>query len=615
MIEPQETNGIAAGDEEVAPRIGVYVCHCGGNISDVVDVEAVVRHAEGLDGVVVARDYPFMCSDPGQNLIVEDIEKHGLNRVVVASCSPSLHETTFRQTVVRGGLNPFLYEHVNVREQVSWVHGSAEQATTKSSTLVSAAVARVRKHEALSPIRVGARSKVLVVGGGVAGLKAALDLAEWGFPVALVEMSARLGGHVNDLGTLFPTGESGPELVRTFVDRVTAHPGIEVLTETRVTGASGYVGNFDVQAEKVNEEDASPFEIQVGAVVLASGFRHYEPAKREYGYKKFPSVVTLPDFLATLDRAEAGDGRLRIDDEEVRRVAFIHCVGSRQVPGLHKPDSEGRLNENCSRVCCTATLKAEADLLDRFPGTAVYDFYRDIRTYGHGHEEYYENASKKGVIFLRFEPETPPAVKKAKSGDEGRLLVTVKDGLTWGEEVEVPVDLVVLATGMVPADPGPIATSLKIASGSDGFLQEVHPKLRPVEVAVRGVVLAGTCQSPRDVEETCASASAAAVKVAGLLNSGELELDPYVARVNKDRCDGTGACLAECEYDGALEIVSAEIDGKTVRKAVVHEAFCTGCGACVAACPNRAIDVNGWTLDQFGAMVDEILAVPEEVSK
>ncbi len=595
-------------------KIGVYICHCGGNISDKVDVEEVAEDARELPNVTVSRTYTFMCSDPGQELIAEDIEKHGLNRVVVASCSPSLHETTFRSAVVRGGLNPFLYEHVNIREQVSWVHANGETATEKAATLVRAAIARVRHHEPLSPIKVGASSRALVVGGGVAGLRAALDLAGYGLPVTIVEKSPRLGGQVADLGTIFPTGESGAELVRSLVEDVSAARGITVLTDTEVTSATGYVGNFNVTVNQNDGEgSAESLEIKGGAVVVATGSRPDAPTEGEFGFLHLPEVVTLPDFLRILEEAPAGDA-LTVNGKTIRRAAFIHCVGSRQIEGIHEPKPGRGLNANCSRVCCTATLKAESDLIEKFPGIFVYDFYRDIRTYGRGHEEIYDRASSDGVVFLRFEPEDPPMVTRAASDDAGSMLVTVKDGLTGGEEIEVAVDLVVLAVGMEPADVGALAQSLKLPAGTDGFLQEVHPKLRPVEMAVAGVVLAGTCQSPRDIEESCASASAASVTVAGLLTRGHVELEPYVARVNAERCEGTGTCLTQCEYDGALQIVETEVDGKTIRKAVVNEALCTGCGACVAVCPTRAIDISGWTLDQFEAMVDEICADPMEVA-
>ncbi len=602
---PEQLGGIEprARDEEV--RIGVYVCHCGGNISDKVEVDEVAEAASKLAGVQSSRSYAFMCSDPGQALIVDDIAEHRLNRVVVASCSPSLHELTFRNAVVRGGVNPFLYEHVNVREQVSWVHASNAEATTKASILVAAAVARVREHEALDPIRLPATPRALVVGGGIAGLRAALDISGWGLDVTLLEKSERLGGRVAELGSLYPTGQNGAEVVGALVREVEASDKITVLKGTEMQSATGFVGNFEIEVAPAGNSTGSS-KIEAGAVVMASGFSLYEPAKREFGYGRIPQVITLPDLLERLGDPGDRSDRLIVEGEEIRRVGFIHCVGSRQIEGVNKPKKGGSLNTHCSRVCCSTTLRAANELKEKFPDLSIYDFYRDIRTYGPGQEAIYEQASRNGVVFLRYEPEAPPKVAKAGAGDPTKLLVTVKDGLTWGEEVEVPLDLVVLSVGMEPSDITREVEALKLSRGQDGFLQEVHPKLRPVETAVAGIVLAGTCQSPRDITETCASASAAAIKVAGILTKGHVELEPYVARVDLDRCDGTGACVSECEYDGALALQEVEVGGQQAMRAVINEALCVGCGCCVAVCPTRAIDVNGWTLDQFEAMVDAI---------
>jgi heterodisulfide reductase subunit A len=286
-------------------------------------------------------------------------------------------------------------------------------------------------------------------------------------------------------------------------------------------------------------------------------------------------------------------------------------VGSRQIPGIHEPGPDGSLNEYCSRVCCTATLQAASEIKKRFPHINVYEFYRDIRTYGRGHENYYERASQRGVLFFRFEPADPPVV--GPSSGEYPLLVRAKDTLTWGEEVEVEVDLVVLAVGMEPRGTEHLVEQLKLPIGDDGFLLEVHPKLRPVEVSVGGVVLAGTCQAPKDITESCASASAAAVKVSSILFKGYVELEPFVARVDPSLCDGCEKCLEDCGYEGALEIVETDSEAGPVKRAVVNPPLCRGCGACAAVCPHGAISVAGWTLDQYEAMVDALVG-PEEVS-
>lgn len=663
MSEPAE----AAATRGDGPRIGVYVCHCGGNISDVVDVQRVAEAAAKLPGVAVARTNMFMCSDPGQNAILEDIRNEGLDRVVVAACSPKLHETTFRKVLERGGLNPYLLEQANIREQVSWATDDREAATRKATSLVAAAVAKAARLQPLEPIRVDTEARAVVVGGGVAGLRAALDLARQGVAVTLLERSAVLGGNVALLDRLFPNEEPAADVITRLVEEVLAQPRVTVYTGAEVESASGYVGNYTLRVRQragglVLDEEAraaglaagrfvpfqgyvfdqapavvaggaaraageagatagadgdaaagdegapAPFEVRAGAIVVATGFEHYTPARGEYGYGRLPQVVTLPDFIRWLAEVGPGEGLPEFEGRPVRSVAFIHCVGSRQVEGVNKPQADGKVNEYCSRVCCTATLQAACELREARPAVAASEFYQDIRAYGRGHEDYYERASKDGVLFVRWDAQQPPTVARAGGGDGPALVVRARDGLTWGEEVEVPADLVVLAVGMRAAGAEALVESLKLPVGADRFLQEVHPKLRPVELAVNGVLVAGACQGPKDVTEATASASAAAAKATTLLSKGHVELDPFVAHVDATLCEGHGLCVAECEYPGAIEMVEYP-DGS--RKAVVNPALCSGCGACVAVCPTRAIDLAGWSLAAYEAMVDAILADTE----
>ncbi|RKY19817.1 MAG: CoB--CoM heterodisulfide reductase iron-sulfur subunit A family protein [Planctomycetota bacterium] len=659
-------------------RVGVYVCRCGGNISDVVDVEKVAEMAEKLPDVVVARVHTFMCSDPGQGMIEKDVRELRLNRVIVASCAPSLHETTFRLTVMRAGLNPFLYEHANIREQVSWSHKSTpDEATEKAFRLVAAAVAKARTLQPLEPVRVTAERRVVVIGGGITGLKAAVDLSRRGFGVTLVEKTPFLGGRVARLDKLFPTETPAREVLAELFEKVQNDPSIEVLTLTEVKGISGALGMFDVTLEtaprgvtgplddpekvfsacpvEVDDEfdyglskrkaiympwkgcapalpaidfenctkcgkcveaaggkgielDGEPVRrtVKAGAVLIATGFDLYDHT-REYGH--LPNVVTLPQLIRMLDEEGPTGGRLVWNGKEVKRIGFLHCVGSRQVAGIHEPPEGGRLNEYCSRVCCTATLHAAVEVRKRFPDTKVFDFYQDIRTYGRGHEDFYEDASNADVLFFRWRVEDQPVVEE---GSSAPLAVRVKDQLSWNEELETDLDLLVLAVGMVPRDNRELLDVLKVPSSSDGFLQEVHPKLRPVETAVPGILLAGTAQSPMDTVECASSAAAAAAKAAAMLWSGYIELEPFIANVDEDKCTGCGDCLAACNYDGALSIVEKEKDGAKVKVAAVNAALCKGCGACVAVCPERAIDINGWTLEQYEAMVEAFVADYDE---
>jgi heterodisulfide reductase subunit A len=619
----EQEQGAAQQPESEKPRIGVYICRCGGNISDVVDTEALAKQVQSLGDVATCKVETFMCSDPGQATIVEDIQKQGLNRVVVASCSPFLHELTFRTAVQRGGLNPYLYEHVNIREQDSWVHKhDPAGATAKALRMISAAVGKLHHVEQLERIRLGNHRQALVVGGGIAGLKAAVELAGKGIPVILVEQSPQLGGRVASLARTFPGEIEGPEFVHKLADQVTGHPLIRVFRRARVESVSGFVGNFDVRIAVESQPGASEppdghgqaapaeaqeFHASVGTIIMATGSDPYTPARGEYGFAEQPAVVTLPDFLRQL--ADTPDGEFRWNGRPVRNVGFLHCVGSRQVDGVNPPQPDGKINDYCSRYCCTAILQQALTLKQRFPAVNVFDFYQDIRTYGRGREDYYTKSSAAGVVFLRFHGDEPPVVEPGENGSA--LKVRVKDWLTFGEEVEVPLDLLVLGVGMVPHAIPELIDRLKLPVGADRFLQEVHPKLRPVETAVNGVLLAGTAQAPMDIEETFSAAGAAAVKAAILLSRDVVELDPFVAEVDAEKCNGCERCLEECAYTGALLKETVEIDGETVVKARVNPGLCFGCGACVAICPTRAIDLKGWTLDQFDAMVDGLIeAVP-----
>jgi len=626
---------------EREPKIGVYVCRCGGNISDHVDVEKVCKGASKIPGVVVARENMFMCSDPGQDLIIEDLERGTVDRVVVASCAPDLHEVTFRNAIIRAGGNPYIYEHANIREQVSWVH-HGDAATDKATKLVAAATAKAKQLQPLQAIRVEAKQHAVVIGGGISGLRAAKDLAERGMAVTLLEKSPFLGGRTAQLDRLAPTGEKASDLIIELVGEVLNDPGISVFTNAEVKNSQGYVGNFrigfqrrppnsQVDLDSIKEmvesgkefgdfipfvgicpgkipERTEEYTIEVGVIIMATGFKPYSPRKGEYGFGEFGEVVTLPEFIKMMARSRRNGNVLEIKGKKIKSLAIIHCVGSRQIPGIHEEDDRGYLNEYCSRTCCAAILQAANTVRDAYPGTRVFDFYRDIRTYGRGHEELYERASKNRILFVRYEPAKAPIVERSNGSTGYPLLVKVNDTLTFGEEVEVPADLVVLAVGMEPNDVSHLVEMMKLPVGVDRFLQEVHPKLRPVELSVAGILLAGTCQSPMDTGEACNGASSAALKASSLLGRGYVELDPFVAEVDLAKCAGVGACVEACLKEGALSLVDMEVDGERVRRAEVNPALCNGCGACVAVCPENAINVKGWTLRQYEAMVDMIVA-------
>lgn len=612
-MKPQESKPAHAEDQ--SPRIGVYICRCGGNISDVVDVEKVAETVRLLPGVATAKVNTFACSDPGQQTITNDILEENLDRVVVASCTPFLHEQTFRGAVSRGGLNPYLYEHVNIREQASWAHRHDPQgATAKAIRMIAAAVGKLHHVEPLEQIKLPNHRRALVIGGGIAGMKAASELAGRGIKVLLLESSEKLGGRLNDLGRIYPTERDAKELVEELTRRVREHSNIEILTQSKVTAVSGFIGNFKVSI-RTEAEGVPVTETTVGAIIMATGFQPYVPQDGEFLYRAEPGVVTMPEFLQLLHSTPNGSRHLSWQGRAIRNVAFLHCVGSRQLDGVHEPPPNGRLNTYCSRTCCTTILQQALEVRRRFPEVGVFDFYQDIRTYGRGEEDYYAAASRAGVTFFRYKGEEPPRVELTSRphAKEGVLSVTLNDTLTWGTELSVAVDMVVLGTGMMPGDIGDLIEQMKLSTGEDGFLQEVHPKLRPVEVAVNGVLLAGTAQGPMNVQETLSAAGAAAVKAAAMFAKEDVELNPYVAEVDLTRCRGEAICVTQCDYEGALQMVQMEVDGQTVERAQVNAGLCVGCGACVAVCPHRAIDVNGWRLDQFEAMVDGIAAeIPGE---
>jgi heterodisulfide reductase subunit A2 len=572
-------------------KIGVYVCQCGGNIGDYVDVDKVVEEIKGDDDVVVARSAMFTCSDATQQEIVQDAQEQGLDALVVASCSPKLHTVTFRDVAKRAGVNPFQYTQVNVREQCSWTHTDDHTgATEKAVRLVRAGINRTRLTEPLEPIVVQTTPRSLVVGGGIAGLRAALGLAEIGLDVFLVEREPRLGGRVAGLAEMYPHGRIGAELTATLEEKVRANPAITVFTNAEVMAKSGSFGNNQVTIA-IHGEQLETVQIEVGSIIVATGADTYEPAAGEFGYG-LEGVVTLPDFKKMVDEAA---GPVEFNGRPVKTIAYIYCVGSRQdesVEGAHT---------YCSRYCCTAAVHAALQAAGKGgDGLRQYHLYRDIRTYGK-YELLWNESREKGSLYLRMPDDEPPTVEKLPSGG---LKVTTKDLLTEGEEVAIPADLVVLVTGMVPAENGELVSVLKLPVGNDGFFNEIHPKLRPVETIVDGVTICGSCQSPKNSAEAVASGLAAVTHSGAMLKRGYAELDPMVAIVDTDACTWCGKCLEACPYD-AIEQV--EMDGKQVAQVI--RTACKGCGGCVPVCPVDATDLLGYTDAQIKSMIDGMMEV------
>jgi len=660
-------NGDGAGGDL---RIGVFICHCGGNISDVVDVKRVAARIRKLPGVVFSDTNNFMCADPAQAMIEEKIKELNLNRVIVAACSPTLHALTFRRTLERAGLNQFLFEHVNIREQVSWVVEDPEAATRKAERLIRAAVKRIEHLAPLDKRRISVHRSALVIGAGVAGLVAARDLAKCGMKVDLVERSPFIGGRMAQLGKVFPTGEDARPLLSKLMQEVVHDPNITIFTNTEVLSSVGIVGDFrtkvrttprgvDARLTYVGnaiaacpEETISEFnygltkrkaiymphpncypqmpaidwgtctkcgkcltsvggkgidlndepresELHSGVIILATGYDPYEPLYGEYGYEVFPEVITLQQLWRMLDWEGPTGGQIQRGGKPIKNIAIIHCAGARQYQGVSMPQPDGKVKDYCARTCCTAALHASLEVKERWPEINIYDLYQDIRTYGRGHEDYYKHASEAGVTFLRFDGHDLPKVEKDLRG-EAPLVVKVIDQLTNGREIEVPADLLVLATGVVPHDISELIDMYKCAIGYDSFLLEVHPKLRPVELAVTGVFIAGSCQGPMDITECTAAAAAAASKAAAMIAHGQVEMDPFIAQVDEELCTGCRTCLVVCPYDAISRDESRGI-------AVISTAACTGCGTCAATCPSNAIVQLGFQDDQVLAELNALL--------
>jgi heterodisulfide reductase subunit A len=568
-------------------RIGAFLCDCGGNISDYVDREKVREAVGGEPGVVVARTFLFACSDASQEEMIRTIQEEKLDGVVIASCSPKLHLNTFRAMALRAGLNPYLYSQVNIREQCSWAHRhDREGATEKATRLVRAGVARTRLGKPLTDLRVETIPKAMVIGAGVAGMRAAIALSDLGIVVYLIEKSPKVGGRIAAWGRMFPHDREGAEIVATLRGKIRDRENITLFTNAELVEKSGSVGNFTA---KVHVGIGETVTLTVGTIVVATGFDPYAPREEEYGYGQ-EGVITLPEFKELLATSPGKMGR---NGRNVETIVYIYCVGSRQTACEENPSP----NLYCSRYCCSAAVHAAIQAREQDPSLSQYHLYRDMRTYGKS-EILFEEAGKKGSVFLKVPDGSSPSVTRS----DGLLLVRVRDELIGGEEIEIPADLVVLVTGMVPRGNETLLGCLKLPVDKGGFFNEIHPKLRPVETMIDGVFIAGAAQGPKTLPESVASSMAAAGKCAALLMKGYVDLSPYVALVDADRCAWCGECEAACPYEGAIEKV--RVGEKEV--AYVHPVLCKGCGGCVPVCPADAVNVEGYTDDQVKAMIDAL---------
>jgi heterodisulfide reductase subunit A len=565
------------------PRIGIFVCHCGSNIAGVVDVEAVADYAQSLPGVVHVERNLFSCAQDTQDQMVQTIRDKGLNRVVVAACTPRTHEPLFRETLKSAGLNEYLVEMANIRNQNSWVHADDKKmATAKAKDLVRMGAAKVARQISLQPISVPITQKGLVVGGGIAGMTAALNLADQGFEVHLVEKTSGLGGNARYLGHTW-SGEAIGDRARRMVDKVAGNENIILHTGFEVTMAEGFVGNFRTT---IATRDGLTKTIEHGVGVVAIGGKALRP--REYGYDRIPSVVTALEF----------DRLFKLKEQHAlgaKSVVFIQCVGSRE---------EGRMY--CSKVCCTHSVQSAIELKQEDPGRMVYILYRDMRTYGQ-REALYKKARELGIIFINYDLHGKPVV----SENGKQVTVEVWDHVLH-RPLQIDADMVVLATAIVAnPDAEKLNRLYKLSVDGDGFFQEAHAKLRPVDFATDGMFVAGLAHYPKPVEESVAQALAASARAATLLSRSQVSLDAVKAEPNLEYCDGCALCIDVCPYHAITLVEGSAGGGAPAEKKYisVNKAQCKGCGLCQGTCPKRGVAVQGFTMEQISAQIEAALAV------
>jgi heterodisulfide reductase subunit A len=664
-------------------KIGVFVCHCGENISATVDCEKVAKIAEGYEGVVHSVDYKYMCSDPGQSLIKAAIAEKGLDGIVVAACSPRMHEPTFRKACAEAGLNPYLCEMSNLREHCSWVHEKGESTTEKAVDLVRVLVEKVKKNTSLNAIKVPVTKRALVIGGGIAGIQASLDIANTGHKVILVEKDPSIGGHMSQLSETFPTLDCSQCILTPRMVEVAQHPNITLYTYAEIESLEGFIGNFKARIRKKSksldeklctgcglcttkcpvkkipsefneglgkrtaiyvpfpqavpnkpvidrpnctyyikgkckvceivcptkairfDQEDEIVEVEVGAVVLATGFTVKQPDFfPEYGFGKYADVITGLQFerLASASGPTLGEIRRPSDGRIPEKIVFIACAGSRD-PAKGIP--------YCSKICCMYIAKHAMLYQHKVHGGKSYVFYMDIRAGGKNYEEFVRRAIEDdGVNYVRGR------VSRIYEKN-GKLIVKGVDTLLGAMPVDIEADMVVLATAGVANDGSEtLAQKLHVSYDSYKFFAEAHPKLKPVETNTAGIFLAGACQAPRDIPESVAMASGAAVKVAALFSQDELTREPLIAVVNRQAapvysiCVGCGLCVSTCPYQ-AISLEDIKNRNGEVMKTVasVNPGLCQGCGTCVAFCRTKAIDIQGYTHDQ---VYTEVMALMNE---
>jgi len=569
-------------------KIGVYVCNCGSNIAKMVDCDEVCAYAAQQPGVTTVKSYKYMCSNPGQEMIIADIKADGLDRVVVAACSPRMHEPTFRKALQTAGLNPYFLEMANIREQCSWVHDERNAATEKARALTLGAIRRVTYHQPLERRSVDMCPNVLVIGGGMVGMTAALELADGGSRVYLVERQNCLGGNVARVDLTAPYLDSARDMITALITRTKEHPLIEVLLNSEVNSLEGFVGNFKTVVETIWGDQAATNQYEVGNVVVATGYQEFDASRvTHYGYGKLPNVLTSFEFETMLraGRVETKEGK------SPQYVAIIHCVGSRSK----------EFHTYCSRVCCMTALKYAREVKSAVPDCYVSDIYVDMHAFGKGHEDFYRRGSEAKTLFLMYAKNDHPVIRKAGPKDDCEMLIEVNEKLSR-EVIEIPADLVILMVGMESRkDSEAVARLVNISRDKDGWFIESHPKLDPVATTTDGIYIAGACAAPKDIPDSVAQARAAAGRILARTIRGTIDIDAVFAEIDEDKCSGCRVCNELCPYSA----IDFNVDKK---RSNVISALCKACGACVAACPSGAITARHFTDEQIFAQIEGVLA-------
>ncbi|MFX1592159.1 MAG: FAD-dependent oxidoreductase, partial [Promethearchaeota archaeon] len=553
------------------PRIGVFICHCGINIGGYVDVPEVTKYASTLPNVVMADRNLYTCSADTQGIIKEKIEEYHLNRVIVASCTPRTHEPLFQETIREAGLNRYLFQMANIRDQCSWVHmNQPEEATQKAKDLVRMAVNKARRIAPIDRIKLGVTKKALVIGGGISGMTAALNIASQEIETYLVEKEAELGGFAR---YIYHTLEGGDvqAYLKNLIVKVNSNKFIHVYTNAEIESLNGYIGNFKTSVIHGSKKDRSEFEH--GVVILATGAQEYEPKEFLYGNNK--NVILQSKFEEMLNNDSVIKNK--------KSVVMIQCVGSRNDEHPY-----------CSKMCCAEAIKNALLVKKLSPSTEITILFRDIRTYGFK-EKYYRKAREEGVIFLRYDENYPPEI----IAEDSSLNIKVKN-LKEGD-LSIPADLLVLSAGIVAPheENEELAKMLKVPLNDDNFYLEAHVKLRPVDFATEGVFVAGLAHCPKTIEDSISQANAAVSRACTILSNDEIEAEGKTAVIDMSRCIGCGMCVENCAYN-AIELIE---DRRFGLVASINQALCKGCGACSGNCRCSAIDILGFTSEQIYEMI------------